>query len=735
MQQRTSRQSFVDWVMGRAPQALPVGGPRWVPTRNRIGICVSGGGIRSASYCLGALQALQERGVLQKAEYLASVSGGGYIAGAMTMMATSEDQSLVSAPYPDPYAPGSPEERYLRNHSSYLAPDGAGMLRLLLRIVLGLLINLIFLGSILVPFGRASGLLAERTRGDLSEPLAIVWPLAWTVMVGLFILGTAFLFLTALRRLGGRQDRIISIAYALLIPALILFLFFVAIPNSVLGLRTLTKALGEGTFFGSILGTSGGTDGPSGVARLYSIAVALGIPALVGGAILGVLRKRGASIALFLAGLIAPTLIALTVIAVANDAITPPHDAMVELGWFGVSGIVFSVLYFAGDLTASSMHPFYKRRLSSAFALKRQRIEGEEPPEDIRAAECPYTERIPLTSTAVPPSRRWPKWVACAAANISDGGLTPPGRKAVSFTFDSEWIGGPEVGYVPTRFYESVMGGERAEDVSVPATIAISGAALAPSMGTMTRPSLTFLLALLNARLGVWLPNPRLIAYRHQKAAMKELEEVSTEIPPDSDPVDVTEGLLRTGPRANFTWLIREMFGMNKGKASFLYVTDGGHWENLGLVELLRRGCTEVYCFDAAGDKEDTFFTLGQAVSMARSELGIEIELDPDDILPAGDAGEDEVPGYSRKDHVYGTFRHTRATPSLRGRIVFAKAAVVEDAPWDVRAYKLKDPQFPNHSLLAQMFADQTFESYRRLGFMAGQGAERTMEREKKRRA
>jgi hypothetical protein len=46
---------------------------------------------------------------------------------------------------------------------------------------------------------------------------------------------------------------------------------------------------------------------------------------------------------------------------------------------------------------------------------------------------------------------------------------------------------------------------------------------------------------------------------------------------------------------------------------AFLYVTDGGHWENLGLVELLRRGCTKIYCFDAAGDKEQTFFTIGEA--------------------------------------------------------------------------------------------------------------------------
>ena len=49
-----------------------------------IGIAISGGGIRSASFGLGVLQALLEQGKLQKADYLSTVSGGGYIGSALT---------------------------------------------------------------------------------------------------------------------------------------------------------------------------------------------------------------------------------------------------------------------------------------------------------------------------------------------------------------------------------------------------------------------------------------------------------------------------------------------------------------------------------------------------------------------------------------------------------------------------------------------------------------------------
>src|SRR5207237_10361065 len=77
------------------------------------------------------------------------------------------------------------------------------------------------------------------------------------------------------------------------------------------------------------------------------------------------------------------------------------------------------------------------------------------------------------------------------------------------------------------------------------------------------------------------------------------------------------------------TYLFREMFGLNHLHAPYLYVTDGGHYENLGLVEQLRRGCSWVFCIDAAGDSITTFHTLGPAIAIARAELGIRIDIHP----------------------------------------------------------------------------------------------------------
>src|ERR1700741_170125 len=70
------------WWLFREHQAPPVGvlDPIEEPTPDKIGVCCSGGGMRSASFNLGALQAIQDADRLRKVRYLAAVSGGSYIA-------------------------------------------------------------------------------------------------------------------------------------------------------------------------------------------------------------------------------------------------------------------------------------------------------------------------------------------------------------------------------------------------------------------------------------------------------------------------------------------------------------------------------------------------------------------------------------------------------------------------------------------------------------------------------
>ena len=134
------------------------------PYENSYAVCCSGGGVRSAAFNLGALQVLSGTPYLRQARYVAAVSGGSYIAAAIAMVSASgsggSDERLLRKQFP--FAPGSPEEQYLRNRSSYMAPGPAGKVRLALRVVVGLLVNLLLILTFLAVVGALLGLLYEQ---------------------------------------------------------------------------------------------------------------------------------------------------------------------------------------------------------------------------------------------------------------------------------------------------------------------------------------------------------------------------------------------------------------------------------------------------------------------------------------------------------------------------------------------------------------------------------------------
>ena len=229
----------------------------------------------------------------------------------------------------------------------------------------------------------------------------------------------------------------------------------------------------------------------------------------------------------------------------------------------------------------------------------------------------------------------------------------------------------------------------------------MSGAALSPVMGKETRRPLTFLMALANVRLGVWIPNPRYVAKWERMRGLR----------PAHHRHDVINA-----PRPKY--LFRELLGRNRLDAKFIYVSDGGHYENLGLVELLRRGCTRIYCFDASGG--ETFTALGDAVALARSELGVEIDIDPTDLVPAGDRH------LAKSDCVRAHFKYADGTP---GVLMYARTVMTAAVPFDVTAYHEADPKFPHHSTADQLYTDQKFEAYRALGVSAGRHAAAMMSR------
>jgi hypothetical protein len=261
---------------------------------------------------------------------------------------------------------------------------------------------------------------------------------------------------------------------------------------------------------------------------------------------------------------------------------------------------------------------------------------------------------------------------------------------------------------MPTATYFAGLGKRRLSDVTLPSLMAISGAAVSPGMGKMSRGPMNSLLALLNVRLGVWLPSPAAVNERKEK------------------------GLWRKRP--GWVWYLREVVGWFPNNASYVYVSDGGHWENLGLVELFRRGCTEIYCISAAGDGPESFSTIGEAIALAREQFGVEFDIDlsplrrpakpPESVrrsLRRGAKGKTEAAmtdaDWACGGHVAGTFWYPDDDPNGDGHpIVILEANLADNIPWDVQAWAESNQAFPDDPTTDQLFSHRQFESYRALG-------------------
>jgi hypothetical protein len=266
-------------------------------------------------------------------------------------------------------------------------------------------------------------------------------------------------------------------------------------------------------------------------------------------------------------------------------------------------------------------------------------------------------------------------------------------RKAEPFAFTPLHCGSFRIGYRRSRHY----GGQRG--VSLGTAAAISGAAASSNMGYYTTsPVLSMVLTLFNVRLGWWLGNPG----------------------PAGDTT-----YMREAPRVSLRPVVEEAFGLTDDTNPYVYLTDGGHFENLALYEMILRRCRLIVLSDAAEDGDFKFNDLGNAVRKIRIDLGVPISFGEVRIFkekPGKDDGEGGYTywafgriRYSRVDKVRDEQGSVREAPD--GVLIYIKPAVYGDAePRDVLQYKAANEDFPHQSTGDQFFDEPQFESYRRLG-------------------
>jgi hypothetical protein len=363
-----------------------------------------------------------------------------------------------------------------------------------------------------------------------------------------------------------------------------------------------------------------------------------------------------------------------------------------SLPWLGhpaaVAPIVGLVLVVIGvgasfwiNVNSFSLHSMYRQRLIRAY-LGASNVDRQPHP------FTGFDERDNMPMCAL--TRHRPLHVVNMTLNLVGGAkLAWQERKAESFTSTRLHTGSCRVGYRTSDLYGGkYRAGRRKTAITLGTAMTISGAAASPSMGYNSSPLLTIVMALFNARLGWWLGNPG----RDGRA---------WRLP---------------GPRFGIRTFIDEMLGLTDDRNTWVYLSDGGHFENLGLYEMVLRRCALIVLSDAGADPGYRFEDVGNAVRKIRIDLGIPIDFDtpmPRRWRP----GSEEAAAPAPRHAALGRIRYSAVDPDAEdGVLIYLKPSLTGNEPADVLHYASERPTFPHETTTDQFFSEAQFESYRRLG-------------------
>jgi hypothetical protein len=395
----------------------------------------------------------------------------------------------------------------------------------------------------------------------------------------------------------------------------------------------------------------------------------------------------------------------------------PIDQATTWAGLFvALSVVVLLLLLF--DPARVGLHNFYRERIARCFlGAARQpggaawnRQTSEQKGDDLTLGSL----REFLEVGGKTPNRPI-HLVCCAANNLSGDALATLYRGARSAVLSPHGIS--------LGNHNKLL-----DELDFSAALTASAAAFNSQMGRLSMqlgPAVAIVMSALNLRLGLWVPHPL---------------KPEPEPEPGSPPEKWRRRYLFPG------WLfLCEMFGLTKCDAvppemvtkleadsemlkredlpsklkepmvrlqalmRNVHLSDGGHFENLGLYELIRRHCRYVIVSDCGADPEVAFDDLANALRRVREDFGVEIDLDVEPLRPGPDKR-------SAQHAVVGTIHYDGLAGTDKGTILYFKPSLTGDEPPDTIQYQTRNPAFPHESTMNQFYDEAQWEAYRRLG-------------------
>ncbi len=628
------------------------------PAKDSAGMALSGGGIRSATFNLGLLQAMERYRVLKNIDYLSTVSGGGYIGSCLTWFMSVQQWGFpFGTRRADHNSFGGRVLAWIRAHGKYLTPGkGLSLWSLVAAVLCGTMVNLLVMVPAFLLFVWVLALNIPEMLNVFIPPF-LMWDPEVTYFALLLVLGHLFLLLFF----------VMCIFYGLLsqhpkMQSVCAQREFRITSGIVLMVSVILLVIGSIPYAHHFL--------QGRIPELISSFSFSGFISLAGGLFFSK-REKNAN------NLLSPVLLSFGLALVSYALFLFFYHVVAGCGqqnssirnfWPALLPLSLALALFA-NINHVSMHRFYRNRLMEAYmpTIDEKGIYTDDEEQMSRADTCLLKD---IGQSAAPYHL-----INTTIQTVGSDQQKLRERGGDSFLFSPLYCGSEETGYIPTAKF---MNGR----MNLATAMAISGAAVdCNTLYTRSRP-LTFLMSLFNIRLGYWLPNPR---YGQQKI------------------------------RPLWWWyMFREMFGKGLNeKCRNVHLSDGGHFENLGLYELARRKCRTIVVADAGADPKYLFSDLARAIERLRVDFGARVD------ISTAQLNQDAKDGYSPVAWVRGTITYNDEEKTVAD-LLYIKTTLFAGLPEDILAYRRVNRDFPDQTTSDQFFDEVQFEAYRELGFQIG---------------
>jgi hypothetical protein len=361
---------------------------------------------------------------------------------------------------------------------------------------------------------------------------------------------------------------------------------------------------------------------------------------------------------------------------------------------------VWSNINFVG------LHRFYRDRLMEAFMPTTASVEA------MTTMTSPVADGLSVAALA-DLSKYDPKSEAGLPFPIINANVilsNDPHQKYGSRGGDNFIITPLHVGSTATGWRRIVPYIEMNGPLTLPSAMAASGAAASASAGYIgsgitTNPFVSAVMSLLNIRLGLWVGNP-----------IFESSKKRYNIPTFLNP-GLWSGVLQQGHTYD---------------SGYLELTDGGHFENLGLYELVRRRTRVILIVDGEADPQMGLSSLVSATRRIEEDFKAKLDfadgMGPPRLMmyPERDDGTDprypSTARYAAAPFIVGKLTYDHPTEK-DGILIYVKSTLIQQMDFKTAGYLALNPDFPHQSTVDQFFNSAQFDAYRCLGYESAEFA------------